>query len=58
MTAEPSTPSSSADGVAWDLSDLYASTDDPKIASDLQEAESRADSFAQQYRRQQAKIDN
>lgn len=58
MTAEPSTPSSSADGVAWDLSDLYASTDDPKIASDLQEAESRADSFAQQYRGQLAKLDN
>tara|TARA_B100001123_G_scaffold425393_1_gene538194 strand:+ start:11490 stop:13298 length:1809 start_codon:yes stop_codon:yes gene_type:complete len=58
MKAEHPTPTSSADGVAWDLSDLYASTDDPKIASDLQEAKCRADSFAQQYRGQLAQLDN
>ena len=31
-------PSSSADGVAWDLSDLYSGLDDPQIDQDLRNA--------------------
>ncbi len=27
----PDTPHSSADGIAWDLGDLYAGPDDPRI---------------------------
>ena len=36
---------SSADGVTWDLSDLYASIDDPKIESDVQAIEGRAKNY-------------
>jgi oligoendopeptidase F len=45
-----SSPSSSADGVAWDLNDLYSGVDDSKIESDLDSAEARADEFAIRYR--------
>ncbi|MCY4107740.1 MAG: M3 family metallopeptidase, partial [Chloroflexi bacterium] len=45
-----SSPASSADGVAWDLSDLYLGTDDPKIDSDLDSAEARAREFVARYR--------
>ncbi len=41
---------SSADGVAWDLTDLYAGVDDPKIDADLDEAERRAARFEKAYR--------
>lgn len=41
---------SSADGVCWDLSDLYASIDDPKLESDLQLAEERAKAYEVKYR--------
>ena len=51
MTAiDHSSPASSADGVAWDLSDLYSGTDDPKIESDLDSAEARAREFVARYR--------
>jgi oligoendopeptidase F len=43
-------PSSSADGVAWDLSDLYAGLDDPKIDHDLADALDRAQAFEATYR--------
>jgi oligoendopeptidase F len=43
-------PASSADGVAWNLSDLYAGLDDPKIKSDLAAALERAKSFEVTYR--------
>ena len=36
--APPAPPASSADGVAWDLGDLYAGLDDPRIDQDLQAA--------------------
>lgn len=45
-----SSPASSADGVAWDLSDLYSGTDDPRIDSDLDSAEARAREFVVRYR--------
>lgn len=41
---------SSADGVRWDLTDLYQSIDDPKITSDIESIESRAKSFESKYR--------
>ena len=51
MTANNhSSPASSADGVAWDLGDLYLGTDDPRIDSDLDSAEARAHEFVVRYR--------
>jgi oligoendopeptidase F len=43
-------PASSADGVAWDLRDLYAGPDDPLIDRDLQTALQRAQTFETAYR--------
>ena len=43
-------PTSSADGVAWDLHDLYASVNDPGIMQDLQAALHRAQAFEAAYR--------
>ncbi|HZT82795.1 MAG TPA: M3 family oligoendopeptidase [Gemmataceae bacterium] len=45
-------PTSSADGVAWDLTDLYASVDDPAIGQDLDSALQRACAFESAYRGQ------
>jgi oligoendopeptidase F len=49
-TAEAVRPSSSADGVAWDLGDLYAGADDPGINRDLEAALERARAFEAAYR--------
>jgi oligoendopeptidase F len=38
-------PTSSADGVTWDLSDLYSGLDDPRLDGDLAEALRRARAF-------------
>jgi oligoendopeptidase F len=43
-------PTSSADGVSWDLKDLYASPDDPGIERDLKSALERAQRFEAAYR--------
>src|SRR5262245_50024890 len=43
-------PGSSADGVAWDLGDLYAGVDDPRIGADLEKALARARAFEAAYR--------
>jgi len=43
-------PTSSADRVAWDLSDLYAGVDDPAIGRDLDTALKRAQEFESTYR--------
>lgn len=51
MATPPATrPTSSADGIAWDLGDLYAGLDDPQIDADLAAARGRAVSFEQTYR--------
>ncbi len=42
--------SSSADGIRWDLSDLYAGPDVPKLEEDINESLKRADSFEEKYR--------
>jgi oligoendopeptidase F len=46
---KPSSRSSAA-GVAWDLSDLYAGVDDPAIGRDLDTALKRAQAFESTYR--------
>ena len=38
-----------AEGVAWDLSDLYESGDDPRLESDVGEAEAGAQAFRERY---------
>lgn len=38
-----------ADLPEWDLSDLYRSTDDPELATDLKTAEAEAKAFAGRY---------
>jgi oligoendopeptidase F len=43
-------PSSSADGISWDLSDLYKRVDDPRITADLEAALKRAQAFESAYR--------
>jgi oligoendopeptidase F len=43
-------PSSSADGVSWDLGDLYAGADDPRLGADLDTALKRALAFESAYR--------
>ena len=43
-------PSSSADGISWDLGDLYSGIDDPQLASDLDQALRRARAFEAAYR--------
>ncbi len=45
-----SSPSSSAAGVAWNLTDLYQSVADPRIDADLATALMRAQAFEQAYR--------
>jgi oligoendopeptidase F len=45
-------PTSSADGVTWDLGDLYAGADDPRLTRDLDEARRRAEAFEASYRGQ------
>src|SRR6185437_15977647 len=46
----PARPSSSADRVAWDLSDLYTGVDDPALNRDLDTALKRAQAFESAYR--------
>jgi oligoendopeptidase F len=43
-------PSSSADGVTWDLGDLYSGPDDPRLTKDLETALNRAAAFETTYR--------
>jgi len=43
-------PDSSAAGIAWDLSELYASPADPRIESDLADALRRAQAFEARFR--------
>ncbi len=49
-TTTTNKPTSSADGVAWNLGDLYASLDDPRLDQDLTEAHERAKRFEAEYR--------
>src|SRR5262245_13531422 len=48
MTAPASGPA--APGVRWDLSGLYKSSSDPKLAADLETARQKALAFESQYK--------
>jgi oligoendopeptidase F len=43
-------PTGSAQGVSWDLRDLYHGLDDPQISRDLETAKARAEAFETTYR--------
>ena len=40
----------SAEGIRWDLSDLFSSHDDPRIEAMLKDCLARAESFANLFR--------
>lgn len=42
--------SSSADGIRWNLTDLFSAHDDPRIAATLNECRSRAEAFSRRFR--------
>ncbi len=42
--------STNAQGIRWDLTDLYAGVDDPAIDADLADLNTRADAFERRYR--------
>ena len=56
MTTEAK-PTSSADSVVWDLTDLYATVDDPRIEADLKSADGRAAAFEKTYRNKLTGLD-
>jgi oligoendopeptidase F len=56
MTAAANTGGPAA-GVRWDLSDLYAGADDPRIEKDLDGALAAATAFAERYRGRVASLD-
>ena len=39
-----------AEGIQWDLRELYSAPDDPRIEADLAETRRQAETFAQKYR--------
>ncbi len=43
-------PANSAEGIRWDLSDLFASHDDPRIEATLDDCKTQAESFALRFR--------
>ncbi len=46
----PDTTKTGAEGVTWNLGDLYASGTDPRLDADLDTADRRSDAFAATYR--------
>ncbi len=50
MTTIPTAPASSADGITWNLSDLYTGPDDARLEADLAAAHERARAFESRYR--------
>jgi len=54
---EPRSNGGPAAGVRWDLSDLYAGPDDPALEADLDDAQARAEAFAERYRGRLAQIE-
>ena len=57
MKTIDATPKSSAAGVTWDLTPLYASTHDDQLGNDLELATARASAFEQTYRGKVAELD-
>lgn len=50
MKRETDQGEATAQGITWDLSDLYAAPDDPRLAADLDAAETVAARFEAEYR--------
>src|SRR3954471_15523096 len=50
MSTAAARQTSSADGIAWRLDDLYFGVDDAKISADLDKALERAQAFETRYR--------
>lgn len=50
-------PTRSSDSVLWDLSDLYDSPEDPRIAADQTALTEQADAFATRYKGRVAELD-
>ncbi len=46
-----------AEDIAWDLSDLYESGDDPRLEADVEEAEGAAEAFRERYYEKVAALD-
>ena len=46
-----------AESVAWDLSDLYESGDDPRLEADVQETEQASAAFRERYHGKVAELD-
>jgi oligoendopeptidase F len=57
MSTTASPPSTGAEDVAWDLSDVYAGPDDPALEADLDDARSAAAAFRDCYAGKLAKLD-
>lgn len=57
MEAEPQTKLTGAEDIGWDLSDLYASPDDPAIDRDIEQITQRADAFGVAYRGKVTSLD-
>jgi oligoendopeptidase F len=50
LTTQPTKPTSSADGVSWDLDDLYRGPEDPRLQNDMDASLRRAEAFESAYR--------
>src|SRR3972149_5570612 len=50
MTEATETTLSGAEGITWNLSDLYLNLEDPQIEKDFKDAFSKAKSFEEKYR--------
>lgn len=53
----PTSPTTGAENVRWDLRDLYAAPDDPQLDADMAHALALAHAFATQYRGRVAALD-
>ena len=58
MTIDIKDQPTGAEGVVWDLTDLYAGVDDPAIETDINQANERADAFAAKYRGKLTSLDD
>ena len=43
-------PANSAEGIRWNLNDLFSSHDDPRIDQTLNDCRARAEAFSRQFR--------
>jgi oligoendopeptidase F len=57
MSTTASLPSTGAEDVAWDLSDVYAGPDDPALEVDLADARTSAAAFRERYAGRLAELD-